>query len=216
VRYDVLVLDRQLPVLHVPGAQPLVRDRWERLVTTNIVPAEPQRVWQCLVDPKALRLWLARCHGSLEDVGTDCMLDFEDGEFFLVRPQRASPPADDRAGELCWTWRWLGIGQAMSVSWRLEAVAGGTLVTATEDAVNPPADWQTWNGGGDGRILGVAPGGGGGGARPGMVVYDVAAAEAARGVRGFNGRGGGAGGGAQEPMDIVPGQFDDVPEEEHK
>jgi uncharacterized protein YndB with AHSA1/START domain len=145
---------RTLPILHIPGAQPLVRDRWERLVTAVTVPDEPMRVWAALTEPEALRLWLARCHGSLLDVGRDCTLDFEDGEFFLVRVQEAVGPAEDRPGALRWTWRWLGIGQPMSVSWSLQRPAGGgTVVTATEDAANPPADWQTWNGGGWPGIL---------------------------------------------------------------
>jgi uncharacterized protein YndB with AHSA1/START domain len=142
-----------LPVLHMPGARTLVRDRWERLVTTIVIPAAPDVVWRALVDADALRLWLARCHGSPDELGVDCMLDFEDGEFFLLRSRVASPPADRHAGELRWTWRWLGIGQATTVSWRLERADGGTLVTATEEAVNPPADWQTWNGGGWPGIL---------------------------------------------------------------
>jgi uncharacterized protein YndB with AHSA1/START domain len=142
-----------LAILHAPGAQPVVRDRWERLVTTNLIAAAPQRVWDALLDPAALRLWLARCHGSLDDTNADCMLDFEDGEFFLVRPERVVAPTAERAGELTWTWRWLGIGQATQVRWRLEPVGGATLVTATEDAKNPPADWQTWNGGGWPGIL---------------------------------------------------------------
>lgn len=143
-----------LPILHVPGAQTVVRDRWERLVTTVTVAAEPQRVWAALTEPAPLRLWLARCEGSLLDIGSDVVLDFEDGEFFIIRTQEATPPADGRPGALRWTWRWLGIGQAMSVSWQLDAAeGGGTVVTATEEAVNPPADWQTWNGGGWPGIL---------------------------------------------------------------
>jgi uncharacterized protein YndB with AHSA1/START domain len=143
-----------LPLLHEPSAWPIVRDRWERLVTTVMIPAPPERVWRALVDPDALALWLARCHGSLEDVGADVTLDFEDGEFFLVRPQAVTAPANGEPGELRWLWRWLGLGQAASVTWRLEpAGPAGTVVTATEEAFNPPADWQTWNGGGWPGIL---------------------------------------------------------------
>ena len=143
-----------LPVLHAPGAWPVVRDRWERLVTTVMVPAPPERVWRALVDPDALRMWLAACHGSLEATGGEAMLDFEDGEFFLVRTRSIEPPHDGSRGELCWLWRWLGIGQATSVTWRLDPTPdGGTRVTATEEAMNPPADWQTWNGGGWPGIL---------------------------------------------------------------
>jgi uncharacterized protein YndB with AHSA1/START domain len=146
--------DAALPVLHAPGAWPIVRDRWERLVTTVMIPAPPARVWSALVDPCELRMWLAECRGSLQEVGTDVMLDFEDGEFFLVRTQSSQPAADDRGGELRWLWRWLGIGQPTSVTWRLDpAPEGGTVLTTTEEATNPPADWQTWNGGGWPGIL---------------------------------------------------------------
>ncbi len=140
--------ERKHPRLHMPGAQTLVRDRWERLVTAIVVPAAPEDVWRALTDPEALMLWLARCHGSLEVLNRDCTLDFEDGEFFLCRPTEAEAPR-----RLRYLWRWLGIGQATSVRWDLEPVAEGTRVTVTEEAVNPPWDWQSWNGGGWPGIL---------------------------------------------------------------
>jgi len=131
-----------------------VRDRFERLVTTAIVPAAPDRIWRALVEPDEVGMWLGRCHGSLAEPGRDAVLDFEDGEFFLVRPQSAARPDDGGHGELRWVWRWLGIGQAASVTWRLDpGPGGGTAITATEEAINPPADWQTWNGGGWPGIL---------------------------------------------------------------
>jgi uncharacterized protein YndB with AHSA1/START domain len=76
------------------------------------------------------------------------MLDFEDGEFFLGRTVDVEP-----GRRLRHLWRWLGIGQASSVTWGLEAADGGTRVTVVEEAVNPPWDWQTWNGGGWPGIL---------------------------------------------------------------
>lgn len=146
-----------LPQLHVPGAWPVVRDKWERLVTTVQAPAPIDEVWAALVDPAAVRLWLARCTGSLQEVGRETLLDFEDGEFFLCRTSHAGPADDPDAPEgsraLRYVWRWLGIGQATTVTWRLDPAGPGTLVTVTEEAVNPPADWQTWNGGGWPGIL---------------------------------------------------------------
>jgi uncharacterized protein YndB with AHSA1/START domain len=144
-----------LPML-APAASPVGRDRWERLVTMAMIPAPPERIWRALIEPAELRLWLARSERSLERVGDDTVLDFEDGEFFLVRTQSLSAPAADNEhrGELRWMWRWLGIGQPALVTWRLDPGPGGvTTVTATEEAVNPPADWQTWNGGGWPGIL---------------------------------------------------------------
>src|SRR3954447_10087972 len=91
-------------------AFPTVRDRFERLVTTAIVPAAPDRIWRALVEPDEVGMWLGRCHGSLAEPGRDAVLDFEDGEFFLVRPQSAARPDDGGHGELRWVWRWLGIG----------------------------------------------------------------------------------------------------------
>jgi uncharacterized protein YndB with AHSA1/START domain len=143
-----------LPALHEESAWPVVRDRWERLVTTGLVHAPPEQVWSALLDPKALRLWLAACRGSLEDLERDWMLDFEDGEFFLCRTQEAGPAAGgESAFELRYVWRWLGIGQPSTVTWRLDGANGGTTVTVTEEAFNPPTDWQTWNGGGWPGIL---------------------------------------------------------------
>jgi len=105
-------------------------------------------VWNALTDPAALKKWLAVCLGSLQTRNQDCVLDFEDGEFFLCRPTIVEPPH-----RLQYYWRWLGIGQATSVAWCLEPCGRGTQVTVTEEAWNPPWDWQTWNGGGWPGIL---------------------------------------------------------------
>ncbi|HMB91102.1 MAG TPA: SRPBCC domain-containing protein, partial [Rhodothermales bacterium] len=140
--------NRTWPRLHIPGAQTMVRDRWERLVTGIVLPQPPEAVWQALTDPAALKLWLATCHGHLDEVDGECMLDFDDGEFFYCRPVAVEPP-----GRLHYLWRWLGIGQATSVTWSLEPTDEGTQVTVTEEALNPPWDWQTWNGGGWPGIL---------------------------------------------------------------
>jgi uncharacterized protein YndB with AHSA1/START domain len=142
-----------LPPL-APMSFPIVRDRWERLVTTATIPAPPERIWRALTRPDELRMWLARCHGAVDRVAAECVLDFEDGEFFLVSTQSVDEPQDGEHGELRWVWRWLGIGQPASVTWRLDPdPAGGATVTATEECINPPADWQTWNGGGWPGIL---------------------------------------------------------------
>lgn len=137
-----------LPLLHMPGAWPVARDRWERLVTTIHIPASPDDIWHALIEPDALKLWLAVCHGSLEQRDADWMLDFEDGEFFLGRSTIVEPGV-----QLQYLWRWLGIGQATSVTWRIDGTPGGSQVTVTEEAINPPWDWQTWNGGGWPGIL---------------------------------------------------------------
>lgn len=140
--------EQTAPRLHLPAAYPVVRDRWERLVTVAEVPYQPEAVWQALTDPAQLKIWFARCHGSIVQFDRDCMLDFEDGEFFLCRPTVVEP-----ASQLQYLWRWLGIGQATVVTWRLEAHGPGTRITVTEEALNPPWDWQTWNGGGWPGIL---------------------------------------------------------------
>lgn len=140
--------DQQLPRLQIPGAWPVERERWERLVTTSIIPASVEQVWQALTDPAELKKWLAVCIGSLEQPHCDCVLDFEDGEFFLCRATEVN-----RFNRLQYLWRWLGIGQATSVTWEMERLPGATKVTVTEEALNPPWDWQTWNGGGWPGIL---------------------------------------------------------------
>jgi uncharacterized protein YndB with AHSA1/START domain len=139
-------LSQQLPPLHLPLARTLVRDRWERLVTCIEIPqATPEDVWHALTSPSALKLWLAYPHGILTATDRDCTLDFEDGEFFLCRAR-----AVERPRMLEYVWRWLGIGQPTVVRWELEPGPqyGSTQVTVTEEALNPPWDWQTWNGGG--------------------------------------------------------------------
>lgn len=141
-------LNGNFPPLHTPGARTVARDRWERLVTSADLPHPPDAVWRALVDPEALRLWLAVCHGSLERPGAEATLDFEDGEFFYCHVLEAEAPR-----RLRWLWRWLGVGQATSVTWALEPAERGTRLTAVEEGFNPPWDWQTWNGGGWPGIL---------------------------------------------------------------
>ena len=141
-------VEQSIPRLHLPGARTITRDRWERLVTGIDIPAVPEKIWHALTHPDDLKLWFAVCHGSLEQVAQDCVLDFEDGEFFLCRSTAMNPPY-----QLQYLWRWLGIGQATVVTWQLEQIESGTRVTVTEEAINPPWDWQTWNGGGWPGIL---------------------------------------------------------------
>lgn len=141
-------LDRQFPPLPDRGAYPVVRDRWERLVTVTETDATPEAVWQALTDPDALAEWLAIPKGTLGKLNTDCVLDFEDGEFFFCRTVEANAP-----NRLRYLWRWLGIGQATSVTWDITATGTGSQITVTEEAKNAPWDWQTWNGGGWPGIL---------------------------------------------------------------
>lgn len=101
-----------------------------------------------MTEPDRLRSWLATCHGSLADTSRECVLDFEDGEFFLCRPTLVQPQE-----RLEFLWRWLGIGPARQVRWSLEPTAAGTTVTAIEEADNPPNDWRSWHGEGWPGIL---------------------------------------------------------------
>lgn len=140
--------DRMFPILHEPSACTVSRDRFERLVSAVEIPASPETIWAALTEPSQLVQWLAACHGSIVEVGRDTMLDFEDGEFFLVRTTLVDPRR-----QLQYMARWLGIGQASSVAWTLEPKGNTTHVTVTEEAINPPWDWQTWNGGGWPGIL---------------------------------------------------------------
>lgn len=140
--------EQAFPPLHNRGARTLIRDRWERLVSSIELPHPPAEIWDVLTNPERLVRWFAACHGSLQARDRDTVLDFEDGEFFLVHTVHVNPP-----NELTYLARWLGIGQATSVDWHLEDIERGTRVTVTEEAKNPPWDWQTWNGGGWPGIL---------------------------------------------------------------
>ncbi len=140
--------DLAFPSLFCQAGRTVERDRWEKLVSAIQVPAPAEEVWKALVSPERVALWLACCTGPLDRVGSESLLDFEDGEFFLVRPIHAERPK-----QLTFLWRWLGIGQATKVTWSLEERDGGTTLTVTEEAQNPPWDWQTWNGGGWPGIL---------------------------------------------------------------
>ncbi len=147
---DLERAESDLPRLYASGARTMARDRWERIVSSNIIPARPEEIWRALTDPHALRQWLISCHGSLEDVGRDCILDFEDGDFFLTRPQIVNAPH-----QLEWVWRWLGIGPAWTVRWCLEPVEGGTRVTVVDEAFNPPARTGHYRGEGWPEILDI-------------------------------------------------------------
>jgi len=135
--------DLALPRLHTPGATAVVRDRWERLVTVAEIPQPPEVIWRGLTTPDILARWLAVCLGAIDQVDQEFVLDFEDGEYFLGRVREVDPPR-----RLSYVWRWLGLGQATIVTWEIEPIEQGARVTVTEEARNPPWDWQTWNGGG--------------------------------------------------------------------
>ncbi len=134
------------PPLHAVVARPVVRDRWERLVTEIAIPAPAGAVWEALTDPAAVVDWLAACRGPWAAAGEDSMLDFEDGEFFWCHTATAEPPGTDTPGTLRYFWRWVGIGPAACVTWTVQPTDGATTVTVTEEAVNPPSDWRSWNG----------------------------------------------------------------------
>ena len=70
-----------LPKLYTSGSRTMARDRWERIVSSTIIPAPAEQIWRALTDPQKLGQWLISCQGSLEHVGQDCILDFEDGDF---------------------------------------------------------------------------------------------------------------------------------------
>jgi uncharacterized protein YndB with AHSA1/START domain len=137
-----------IPRLFGPSARTLVRDRFERLVSSVVIPCPVEEVWNALVIPQRVTNWFATSHRSLGDTDSDVMLDFDDGEFFLVRTMEVQP-----LRQLRYVARWLGIGQATSVTWSLHPDGPMTEVRVTEEAENPPWDWQTWNGGGWPGIL---------------------------------------------------------------
>src|SRR5919206_1555872 len=78
--------EQRFPPLGRPAARPVARDRWERVVSHQEVAAAPESVWRALTDPEALKHWLALCRGSLAETQGECLLDFEDGEFFVCYP----------------------------------------------------------------------------------------------------------------------------------
>jgi uncharacterized protein YndB with AHSA1/START domain len=136
------------PPLHRGGGFPVAQDRWERLVSQVYIPAPAERVWAALTDPDQVAHWLAVCRGDWAALEGESILDFEDGEFFLCRTDTVTEPHADRPGQLRYLWRWVGVGPATLVTWTLASLPGGTdtAVTVTEEAVNPPSDWRSWNG----------------------------------------------------------------------
>jgi uncharacterized protein YndB with AHSA1/START domain len=141
-------LSTDLPPLFLPGAKTVARDRWERIVTAHDIDAPPADIWRALTDPASVKQWFFTCQGSLEMVGRDCVLDFDDGDYFLCRPMVVQPPH-----YLEWRWRWLGIGPAWSVKWHLTPTDYGTKVTVVDEALNPPARTGHYRGEGWPEIL---------------------------------------------------------------
>lgn len=135
------------PPLHSTPARPVAQDRWERLVSEITIPAASGDVWDALCDPAAVALWFGKCEGDWAHADRECILDFEDGEFFFCHTEAVTPPADSQPGTLRYQWRWVGIGPATSVTWTVRTRGGdATTVQVTEEAVNPPSDWRSWNG----------------------------------------------------------------------
>ncbi|KUO16445.1 SRPBCC family protein [Streptomyces dysideae] len=141
------------PPLNAATARSIVQDRWERLVARAVVPEPPERVWKALTSPEEVCHWLAVCRGAPAREDQEYLLDFEDGEFFQCRTEVATAPSAEGHGVLRHLWRWAGVGPATRVVWELDPVDGGTQITATEEAFNPPSDWRSWNGNGWPGIL---------------------------------------------------------------
>jgi uncharacterized protein YndB with AHSA1/START domain len=140
------IAGESFPPLHHVHARPVAQDRWERLITEITIPAPADEVWPALIGPKDVGQWLAKCRGRWAQAGKEAILDFQDGEFFLCHTETADPPDGGRAGTLRYVWRWVGIGPATSVTWTVRPRGAATTVTVTEEAVNPPSDWRSWNG----------------------------------------------------------------------
>jgi uncharacterized protein YndB with AHSA1/START domain len=129
------------PPLGSPQSRSLARDRWERLVSAIEITASAEEVWDALITPDRIALWFGACHGCLAIIGKETVLEFEDGEFILVRSVHA-----DRPRQLRYLARWLGIGQATVVTWTLEETGSNVILSVVEEAKNPPWHWQTWAG----------------------------------------------------------------------
>jgi len=129
-----------------PSARPVAQDRWERLVSTVIVPLPLEQVWAGLTDREHLGRWLAPADPGWAVTGRTCVLDFQDGEFFWCLTDAVRPPQAGGTAELVHRWRWVGVGPSTQVTWSLAALGEATSVTVTELATNGPADWRSWNG----------------------------------------------------------------------
>ena len=128
-------------------ARPIAQDRWERLVTTVVIPRPLDEVWEALIDPDHVALWLAPISMDWATPGQHSMLDFEDGEFFWCLTDEVRAPADQgNSAKLSYRWRWVGVGPETAVTWSLAMLGDSTSVTVTEGGKNGPADWRSWNG----------------------------------------------------------------------
>lgn len=102
------------------------------------LPAPAARVWPKLTEPRHVAQWFGDLAGPLT-VGEDNRLDFEDGDFFTLRPTRLV------AGrEVAFEWRFLGVGKRQRIVWTLEPAADGpgesVLTVDDHDATRTPAE----------------------------------------------------------------------------
>jgi uncharacterized protein YndB with AHSA1/START domain len=96
------------------------------------VAAPREQAWGALVDREHVGRWLGELSGDVRP-GAHLRLDFLDGDFFALDVSRVDAP-----GALEYRWRFLGIGPACAVRWRLED-QGDTRVVV-EDTV-PDRSW---------------------------------------------------------------------------
>ncbi|MEV4433837.1 SRPBCC domain-containing protein [Streptomyces sp. NPDC049585] len=97
--------------------------------------APPEHVWPALTEPDRVAEWFGDLAAPLRP-GEDNRLDFEDGDFFTLRPTLLVP-----ARQLAYEWRFLGIGKQQRIAWTLDEDGTGTLLTVTDhDTTRTPAE----------------------------------------------------------------------------
>lgn len=93
---------------------------------TREVRASAEEVWRALTEPDSVARWFGTLATELR-LGVGTILNFHDGDFFLLLPLQLHPPHS-----LQYVWRFLGIGPLDTITWRLVPHDGGCLVTVTD------------------------------------------------------------------------------------
>jgi len=95
------------------------------------LPAAMDECWRFLTVPELLAEWFADVEGTLFP-GQRFLFSFGDGDFFVCDGLRTMPP------ELQFNWRFMGVGDASLITYRLHPLAGETRISVIDSGRYSP------------------------------------------------------------------------------
>jgi uncharacterized protein YndB with AHSA1/START domain len=98
------------------------------------IARDPAEVWEAVSEPGRLGEWFGAVDGPLT-AGTPVRVDFGDGDFFVMSVRRVEPPRT-----LEFSWRFLGVGPADEITWKVEDTGTGSRFSVVD--TEPDRDEQ--------------------------------------------------------------------------